>query len=39
VPAKRARKRRGLLEAFAHAGGENVEEKKFAKKDREAFGS
>ena len=39
VPTKLTRKQRELLEAFAHAGGENVEEKKFAKKDREAFGS
>ena len=39
VPTKLTRKQRELLEAFAHAGGEDAEDKKSAKNVRGAFGN
>jgi len=38
VPSKLSRKQRELLEAFARAGGDEIEEKSFTKKISEAFG-
>lgn len=39
VPKKLTRKQRELLEAFAHAGGEELEDETFRKNVAEAFGS